>query len=396
MNFVNAKLESGVYGTDGSTYRFDTICSGIDAIVEITGRSSADVQLSNIDTSGPGLGYDKAFQPVLGIPGTAPAYATWWMDFKVTFVETGTFNPVIASQFYASGIDIDGDGLTINEWAEMYKIESIDSAVVNSLTFTQLAPYFQGYDYRVEGIIANAPGIDTSAKNVMATYRYALKSEVRFRIGASTAENTSTAAMRLNSIWFRDIYVGVPLAVKFTAFTAVKNNEQVKLQWQVTQPSSPSYFIVEESTDGIRFVEKAIINTDTRQRDEEEYQYVQDLKNEVTPCIYYRVRSVDQQGRSFVSETRMICLAVRNNNAAGIFVFPNPFQYALKVTIPDTWQTKKVLFELSAANGSIVYTRQTSNSGQTEILNIDQLSPGFYLLKASCNGNVLQQKIIRQ
>src|SRR6476660_2699940 len=223
MVFQNPVLESGTFGADGSTYRFSNIADGLDAVITITSRSDASVVLSNMDTTG-SIGYDNAFQPVLGIPGTAPANTTWWMDFNMSLYQAGTMIAVMPMQFYATGLDIDGDGVSINEWTEMYKIEKIDSALVNSLTFKQIGPYFQGYDYRIDGIIANSPGIDTSAKNVMAKFKYANKQSINFRIGATTAGSTSAAAMRLNSIWFSDLYIGSTLPVKLVSFTAELEN----------------------------------------------------------------------------------------------------------------------------------------------------------------------------
>jgi hypothetical protein len=128
--FQNPVLQSGVAGNDGAEYLFSNVGTNLDAVVKIKGRSSNTVVLSSIDTSGPGLGYTKAFQPVLGIPGTAPANSTWSMDFRITFYKAGTNSKANISQFFVTGIDIDGDGSTLNEWAEMDKIESIDSALI--------------------------------------------------------------------------------------------------------------------------------------------------------------------------------------------------------------------------------------------------------------------------
>lgn len=142
--FTSAVLESGTAGEDGAKYRFSNVATGIDAVVEIKGRSSASVILSSIDTSGAGLGYTKAFQPVLGIPGTAPANTTWSMDFRLTFYKAGTNTKVTISQFSVTGLDIDGDGSALSEWAQMNKIKSIDSALINSLTFTNMGTSGQG------------------------------------------------------------------------------------------------------------------------------------------------------------------------------------------------------------------------------------------------------------
>src|SRR5438128_99773 len=67
--FKNPVLVSGSPNQDGAIYRFPNVTTGsnaMDAIVTVKGRSAADVILKSIDSSG--VGWDKAFQPTLGIP----------------------------------------------------------------------------------------------------------------------------------------------------------------------------------------------------------------------------------------------------------------------------------------------------------------------------------------
>jgi len=393
MNFQNPVLESGTYGADGSTYRFSNISTGLDAVITITGRSDMSVALSNIDTVG-SIGYDKAFQPVLGIPGTAPANSTWWMDFSMTLYQTGTLVPVMPMQFYATGLDIDGDGVSINEWAEMYKIEKIDSAQVNSLTFKQLSPYFQGYDYRIEGIITNSPGIDTSAKNVMATYKYSNKQTINFRIGATTAGSTSTAGMRLNSIWFKDLYIGNVLSAKLVSFTAIAENNIVKLNWTTVSEEQLSKFIVEKSYDNKSFTTVEVVTPSNQPSQKTNYTTLDDLSENSAPLIYYRLHSVDINGKSEYSEARVIKAKQKNENV-NVSAYPNPVINKLLVTVPTSWQNKNVKFQLLAANGQVTKMLQATYSSQTEVLDMNNVPPGVYFLSVSCDGKTAQGKVIK-
>jgi len=296
MVFQNPVLESGTFGTDGSTYRFSNIADGLDAVITITSRSNASVVLSNMDTTG-SIGYDNAFQPVLGIPGTAPANTTWWMDFNMSLYQAGTTIPVMPMQFYATGLDIDGDGVTINEWTEMYKIEKIDSALVNSLTFKKLSSYFQGYDYRIEGIIANSAGIDTSAKNVMAKFKYSNKQSINFRIGASTAGSTSTAAMRLNSIWFSDLYIGTTMPLKLISFSAEIENNLVGLKWTTASEENLKKFVIERSYDNKNFSEVNAVLPHDHPADKNNYTFLDKLSENSPTTVYYRLHSVNINGK---------------------------------------------------------------------------------------------------
>jgi len=392
MNFENPVLESGIYGADGSTYRFSNISAGLDAVITITGRSDMSVVLSNMDTVG-AIGYDKAFQPVLGIPGTAPANSTWWMDFSMTLYQTGTMTPVMPMQFYATGLDIDGDGVSINEWAEMYKIEKIDSALVNSLTFKQLSPYFQGYDYRIEGIVANSPGIDTSAKNVMATYKYSNKQTINFRIGATTAGSTSAAGMRLNSIWFKDLYIGNVLSAKLVSFTATAENDIVKLNWTTVAEEQLSKFIVEKSYDNENFAPLNEVTPQTHSSQKTDYTTLDKLSGNTPPIIYYRLHSIDINGKSEYSVARVI--KTKQNGNINVSAYPNPVINKLLVTVPASWQNKDVKFQLLAANGQVTKMLQSRYTNQTEVLDMSNVSPGIYFLYVSCDGKIAQQKVIK-
>ena len=393
MVFQNPTLESGSFGTDGSTYRFSNITNGLDAVITITGRSDASVVLSNMDTTG-SIGYDKAFQPVLGIPGTAPANTTWWMDFKMSLYQAGTTIPVMPMQFYATGLDIDGDGVSINEWTEMYKIEKIDSASVNSLTFKQLSPYFQGYDYRIEGIIANSPGIDTSAKNVMAKFKYSNKESINFRIGATTAGSTSAAAMRLNSIWFQDLYIGNPLSAKLLSFTATEEKNTVELNWTTFAEEQISKFIIEKSFDNKSFTPVNVVMPQNHSSQKADYTSLDYFSENPAPIIYYRLQLVDINGKSEYSDVRLIKTKQTNDNI-NLSAYPNPVLNDLLVTIPTTWQKKNVKFQLFAANGQVTKMLQATSTNQTEVLDMKNVPAGVYFLYVSCEGKIGRGKLIK-
>jgi hypothetical protein len=394
--FSTVALESGTAGEDGAKYRFSNVTTGIDAIVEIKGRSSSQVVLSSIDTSGAGLGYTYAFQPVLGIPGTAPANANWSMDFNLTFYKAGTNIKITISQFYVTGLDIDGDGVALSEWAQMNKLKSLDSALVNSLTFTKMGTSGQGDDYKIEGIIANSPGIDTSAKNVMATYKYENKDGIDFTIGARTNSTTTTAGMRLNSLWFRDFFNPL-LPVKMMFFTAVLNNEnKVALKWATATEENASHFIVEKSTDGRNYAEAGIVFANGTTSDIMNYSFTDNVTANQSGVIYYRLRSVDIDGKNELSAIRIIRISQLKANNVSIVTYPNPVSNEVRITIPANWQNKKVVYELINASGKTTKRAETASSSQTEKMNVSNLAPGFYIVRVSYDGQIAQQKIIKQ
>lgn len=395
--FKNPSLLSavGTEGNDGAQYLFKNVGPNLDAVVTIISRSSSQVVLGSIDTVGAGLGYDKSFQPVVGIPGTAPENTNWWMKFNITFFEGGsTVKKVMMNQFNVTGLDIDGDASALYEWAQMDKVEKIDSAAVNSLSFSMMAAYGQEWDYRVTGVVANSPGIDTTALNVMATYTYKNKDNFDFTIGAQTTNNTTTAGMRLNSLWFKQFSLS-SLPLKMVSFAAILNNNKADLTWKTVAESNVSHFVVEKSFDGKEFNQAGIVFARGNETDITVYTFTDILDTDKAGVVYYRIRSVDIDGKFDLSGTRIIRFGNQSKSFISILTYPNPATNEIRVTIPANWQKMKISYEIFSLNGQSVLRKEATSSSQTEVLNIANLQPGVYVVRVTGGGETAQQKIIK-
>ena len=109
--------------------------------------------------------------------------------------------------------------------------------------------------------------------------------------------------------------------------------------------------------------------------------------------VYYRLHSIDINGKGEYSEIRII--TSQKNSKLNISAYPNPVMNNLLVTIPSAWQKKNVMFELLTVNGQVAKRFNTTNTGQTEILNVNNIAPGSYFLNASCDGKIVRGKIIK-
>jgi hypothetical protein len=76
--------------------------------------------------------------------------------------------------------------------------------------------------------------------------------------------------------------------------------------------------------------------------------------------------------------------------------FPNPVTNELQVSIPRGWQGKKVSYEVLANNGRAALKTISASSGQTETLNVNHLTTGFYMVKVTCGEEVAVQKIVKR
>src|SRR5690349_23023287 len=96
--FGSYMLQSGTPGADGAVYRFTNVTRGVDALLTIKGRSSSSIVINNLDVND--NGWDKAFQPQIGVKGGKVSGNTeWWMEFQINFVKTGTLEAVTVSGF---------------------------------------------------------------------------------------------------------------------------------------------------------------------------------------------------------------------------------------------------------------------------------------------------------
>jgi hypothetical protein len=190
--------------------------------------------------------------------------------------------------------------------------------------------------------------------------------------------------------------VGGPLPVQLKSFTAQLNNNKADLKWVTSTEINTSHFVIEKSLDGINFSDAGTVFAYGNSTDEKNYSFADNINVTQAAIIYYRLRTVDVDGRSGYSATRIIRTGKQTEQAITILTYPNPASNELRVTIPNDWQNKKVTFEIFNANGQVSKRTENANSGQTETLNISNLVRGFYLVRANCEGQTAQQKIVKQ
>jgi len=185
------------------------------------------------------------------------------------------------------------------------------------------------------------------------------------------------------------------LPVKLLSFTATLNDNHTDLKWLTVSENNLSHYAVERSTDGKNFSEAGVVFAAGNSAEKIDYTFSDNNITSETNVIYYRLRSVSKDGKSELSETRVIRLGKQSQQVT-IAAYPNPVSSELRITIPANWQGKKVSYEVFGNNGQIAAKNKTTHSSQTETINVSKLAPGFYIVKVACNNEVAQQKIIKQ
>lgn len=186
------------------------------------------------------------------------------------------------------------------------------------------------------------------------------------------------------------------LPVKLVSFTAMLNNNKVDLKWTTATEINVSHFTVERSMDGTHFSDAGMVFAYGNTTTNSDYALSDNISNLQSGIIYYRLRSVDVDGKSEYSDTRIIRISKQGENVITIITFPNPVTNELKITIPANWQNKKIMYEVFNSNGQVSKKSEAAKSSQTETLNVSNLNSGLYIIKVTCEGQTVQQKIIKQ
>jgi hypothetical protein len=398
LSFTNPSLYSGTAGNDNAVYRFPSVNNNLDAFVKINGRSSTLVSLVNIDLTS--TGFNKAFQPQVSYNnGSTNSAVSWWMEFEVTFVNQNTATPAIVNTFMLTALDIDGDNNRLHEWdafygLSSYTVESNSQLQVSNLMQT-IAADSQAVGKTFDGVTTQYNGIDTSITSVMTTVTYNNASTFKFRTGGTTTGRADDT-QRMYSTWFKNFTYTAPvtLPVKLISFTAALNQDKVDLKWATSSEINLSHFVIEKSYDGKNFSDAGLIFAYGNTTDKANYSFSDNISNTKQAVIYYRLRSADADGKSQISEIRIIRIG-KKGEALKMITYPNPARNELRVTVPSSWQGKSVLLEVFNQNGQQVKTLNSSNTSQTETITLNDLVKGLYLLKASCGVETASQKVVK-
>lgn len=186
------------------------------------------------------------------------------------------------------------------------------------------------------------------------------------------------------------------LPLHLTSFNCLLNNNRVDLNWGVADEGSITQYIVERSEDGINFSNAGLVMASRNEIGSKTYKFYENVTGVTASALYYRIRSISADGSTDLSESRMVRLGKQSGNTGSLLTYPNPMVNEVRVTLPATWQNKAVSYEVFNADGRLMKQLNMARSSQTEILKVGSLTPGLYIIRASCNGERLQQKIMKQ
>lgn len=183
------------------------------------------------------------------------------------------------------------------------------------------------------------------------------------------------------------------LPLKFTNFTATLATNKVNLSWTTANEINVNHFIIEKSLDGISYTNLAMVFSNRNGVGYSNYKYNDNISTDVAGTYYYRIRSVDVDGKNQLTEIKIIKInSTTNDNIINITAFPNPVTTELHISVPIGWQNKTVSYQLFNTAGALVSKTETNSN----TINVSKLNAGIYIVKATCNGSTAEQRIIKK
>ncbi|PKA83674.1 putative repeat protein (TIGR01451 family)/gliding motility-associated-like protein [Ulvibacter sp. MAR_2010_11] len=179
-NFVNPVKIAGSNLQVGAVYRFSNVFPGnphgnvLDALVKIEAFNNG-ASLLDIDVTGTGL--NEAFQPRINSTNGNDQS----VEFSVTFVTGGgNYGDEVVISFFGTPLDIDGDGNSTREYAEISLPDAYFLASNPKIDISRGATYVRGEARNTE----TAPGGDVSLDPRWTYSNYfENKSSLRYKIG---------------------------------------------------------------------------------------------------------------------------------------------------------------------------------------------------------------------
>ncbi|OJY81724.1 MAG: hypothetical protein BGP14_02825 [Sphingobacteriales bacterium 44-15] len=164
------------------------------------------------------------------------------------------------------------------------------------------------------------------------------------------------------------------LPVTFSDFTVKTDGCKAKLQWKTSFEQNNSHFLVEHSTDGIRFSTIGQVSATGNSTTIQTYNYTDN-----TPAAganYYRVTQIDFDGKQ--RSTPIVLVKIKCDASPVVKIYPNPASNTLYI------QSSKTVMQVNVLNSGgqpvLKYAPSTHGSGIFD-MNIQQLPAGIYMLQ---------------
>ena len=237
--------------------------------------------------------------------------------------------------------------------------------------------------YQAGQVIVSSESLPSSTvgNNTGTEYEYVIKP-------TTNIQPSVTYYFRVNATNYFNplptLTTGAVLPVQLVNFSVIKDGKKVKLQWSTASEQNNDRFEVEKSIDGS--VWKNIATVKGMGTSSQAQHYNSYDASPASGINYYRLKQVDVDGRSNISDIR----SIRFNEAskAIISVSPNPVRGVVNFKL-DNISASNLVAVFSDVNGTILYQQKYKNVQANTINKLNLSQPpaaGVYILKLQADG----------
>jgi len=216
----------------------------------------------------------------------------------------------------------------------------------------------------------------------------------RLKVG-TTPSNLSNALCSVNgsqSVFLKVYTSGCkPVDAQFLNFYGKVLNNKSSLKWIAQNEENLKEYEVEKSVDGINFISVGKVGA---LDDLNEASYVFNDPGMISNFAYYRLKLISQE---FNSHKYSKTIVLYNRDAPFKLTTINPFKNNLRIDIftPEGGNTEIYLCDIYGKVVSKKTLQLTKGNSNVELENVSGLTPGFYILRATNNGAIVQNKLIK-
>jgi hypothetical protein len=175
--------------------------------------------------------------------------------------------------------------------------------------------------------------------------------------------------------------------------SAFLNTNDVNLTW-ATNEKNISHYIIQRSMDGKSYSDIAVVFANDVPG-ACTYKYKDVKVSSYAVSVFYRLKAVGKNKEECIYSSPRNIRLTKETETLKLITYPNPVVEQVKITLPSSWQGKPVILELYNRNGNLIQSIQFENAGKTEAIQLEKILKGFYMVRAICNGEVAQQRFIK-
>lgn len=388
--------------------------SGVVQIYAATPTGSSNVSVGSIDMNGSGNNNDLGFVR-LGFDGNGKGWiiagdgstslyiASFQGNGTNAISNVNTFGNSTLTISGGSASEFQNGDLAISAGGTLYALANVTGAdtyiyTLNSLTTpTTLTKKWtvQTGGAQFSGSVNGVAWTQTGSMHISTGNGIYFIDQTTANSAASTVQCTLINSVSgLTDLASSEFPSQSTLPVVYSSFNVKKNGSNADLSWTTENETSNDHFIVQRSTDGVRFQNIGTINSKGNGSSQQSYSYSDALG--VSSIVYYRLQQVDVSGTSTYSN--IVALRVSENRAGKINVYPNPFVSDIKLQVQAD-KKEDLVVRISNMTGQVVlakkYTLQTGDN-VIVITGIESLKSGIYSVEMITDGWKTVQRVTKQ